>query len=554
MTRLLTMRNLMCSAALALLIGAAALASAQAAPADPVLQAMQAELERSKNQLRLEQMPRPYYIEYRIVDEDDYAMDVAFGALRAEQRQRTRVLRAVVRVGDYKQDSYFGTGEGTLEVAPLEDNVAALRHRIWLATDSAYKAAIESLTRKQAALKQFENEQGPDDFSREQPAVYLGPPARLEYDAAAWRATLKAVSALYRSDPELQELGARLLFRAQNRYFVNTEGTVLRQPSTVYAVIVSGSTQAADGMRLERAASTVVAAPRELPSADELRAATQKLIATLADLRKAPLAEDQYRGPVLIEPDVADAVVARLVGAAVLGRKPRPGTTSRTLGDYASSFKARVLPEFLSITDDPTQPNFGGRSLLGSYRYDDEGVAARAVPVVEKGELRNFLVGRQPIRDFPVSNGHGRSGAVQAPGPAFGNLFVRASEPLSAELLKRRLLDMCRDRGLAYGYRVESTGNGINPQLAYRVYVSDGHQELVRGAEFYQLDARALRSDLIAAGNEPKVDNRLENIGASVIAPALLFGELEIRRTSSARDKLPDYPAPALKSAAAIEK
>ncbi len=524
---------------------AASFTAAQTAPADPVLQAMQAELERSKAQLRLEQMERPYYIEYRIIDEDDYAADASFGALRAEQRQRGRILRAVVRVGDYKQDSYAaGSGDGTLELAPTEDNILALRHQIWLATDRAYKAAIESLSRKQAQLKQFENEKRPDDFSKEQPSQYLGPVAQLQFDAAAWRVTLKAASALYRADQEVQDMEARVLFRAQTRYFINSEGTVLRQPTTMYIVSVNASSQAGDGMRVDRAANFVVATPKELPSQADLRVATEKLIATLASLRKAPVAEDQYRGPVLLKADAATSIFARLVGGSVLGRQPRPGTTSRTVGEFASSYKSRVLPEFLNITDDPTIETFGGRTLLGSYHYDDEGVAAKAVGVVEKGELVNYLLGRQPIRDFPSSNGHGRSAGGQSPGPALGNLFIKSAPATSFAELKRKLIDMCKDRGLAYGYVVESTGNGFNPQVAYRVYVNDGHEELVRGAEFYQLDTRALRSDLIAAGDDPQVDNRMDQVGNSIIAPSLLFGELEIRKTSAARDKLPDYPAP----------
>jgi TldD protein len=530
-------------------------AAAQPAPAtsdvsqDPVLRAMKAEMERSKEQLRLETMQRPYYIEYNILDLEIYGAEAAFGAVRAEQRQHARLLRAVVRIGDYKQDSFFGAGEGSVDLVPVDDDVAALRQQLWLTTDRAYKAAIESLTRKQAALKQFEGEKLPDDFSREPVSQLIAPVAKLEYDPNAWSETLKSVSALFRKDTDLESLGAQILFRAQTHYFMNSEGSVIRRPETAYVVNVSGSTQAADGMRLDRGRSWVVATPRELPAANEVREATEKLIVTLQSLRAAPIVEDEYHGPVLLKADAASGIFAQLVGVSVQGRKPRPGTTSRTIGEYASSYKSRVLPDFLSVVDDPTATNFGGRSLLGSYPYDDEGVKARPVDLVQRGELVNYLLSRQPLRDFPNSNGHGRSPGPSPAVPAVGNLFVRTSQPQTFDALKQKLISICKDRGLEYGYLVESVGPGSNPNQLYRVWAKDGHQELVRGGEFNKLDVRALRNDIIAAGDDPNVDNRLEAVPVSVIAPSILFGELEIKRSSLGKEKLPDYPPPALKLA-----
>jgi hypothetical protein len=453
----------------------------------------------------------------------------------------------VVRVGDYKQDSSAGAGEGVLDLVPAEDDVMAIRHRIWLATDQAYKNAIESLTRKQAQLKQYENETMPDDFSHEKPVQSIGPLVKLEVDADRWRAALKSATALYRSDDSLEMLDARTSFRAQNKYLVNSEGTVLRQPELLYSVSVSASAQAPDGMRIQKGYTRTAKTPAELPSAEELRASTQKVLDLISQLRKAPLMEDQYRGPVLLAPDASDSVVARLIGAPVLGRRPRPGVTTRTTGDFASSWKQRVLPDFMDVTDDPTVERAAGRSLLGFYHYDDDGVEARPVKVIEHGILTNYLIGRQPIRDFPSSNGHGRGFATSGAAPAIGNLFVRSSAPLSFDELKKKLIAMCKDRDQPYGYLAQST-SGTRPEPLYRVYVSDGHQELVRGAEFFQFDARALRSDLVAAGSDEDVSNHLDGAPHSIIVGSMLFGELEIRKTPAGRDKLPDYPAPPVKS------
>src|SRR6202040_4167102 len=201
------------------------------------------------------------------------------------------------------------------------------------------------------------------------------------------------------------------------------------------------------------------------------------------------------RGPVLFAPDAATDVVASLVGTNVLGRKPQLGRPNRTVGAFATSFKTRVLPNFLSVVDDPTLRNFQGKSLVGTYEVDDDGVKAQPVTLVDGGTLINYLVGRQPIRDFPSSNGHGRAGAGTFPAPSLGVLVVKSSDTQSPEALKQRVIKMITEQGKPYGYRVETLGPGNTPRLLYRIY-PDGHEELVRGAVFNELDVRALRSDL----------------------------------------------------------
>jgi len=147
------------------------------AQADPVLQAMRVELERSKTQLKLEAVAAPYYIEYRVIDDDEYSAEAAFGALGNDLRSRFRFLRVVVRIGDYKQDSYFQQGEGSVNIMPLDDDPLALRHQLWIATDRAYKTAAESLTAKQSQLKQLTVDQPVDDFARAEPVQMAVRPA-----------------------------------------------------------------------------------------------------------------------------------------------------------------------------------------------------------------------------------------------------------------------------------------------------------------------------------------------------------------------------------------
>lgn len=519
-----------------------------AAKGDSLLEALLTELDRSKSQLKMDQVQPPYFIEYRVNDVEDYSAEAAFGALRESQHAHYRVLRVVVRIGDYKQDSFYTAGEGESTILPLDNDSVALRHQIWLATDDAYKAAGQALAEKQAELKRFTTDANPvDDFAKTPPLIAVEPTVSLKLDETSWKKTLEDVTNLYRQYPDVQSVSASARFSVVNEYLVNTEGTVTRCGKTTYSVQLNSSAQAADGMRLSRSPAYVVARMEELPSHDALMKDAKNMLDTIVALRQAPIVEEEYRGPVLFSADAADDIVASLIGQNVVGRKPALGRPNRTTGAFATSYKARVLPNFLSVVDDPTLKDFQGKSLVGSYMFDSEGVKAQPVNAIDKGTLTNYLIGRQPLRDFPASNGHGRAAAGMASAPNLGVLLLQSSEAQSPDDLKKKVMDMVKEQGKPYGYRVETLGQpGNSPRLLYRVYVNDGHEELVRGAVFSELDTRALRTGVIAAGNDPLVSNRPGGVPTSVISPSLLFDELEVKRADTSKDKLPEYPAPPL--------
>jgi hypothetical protein len=516
---------------------------------DPVLRAMVAELRRSQEKLQLGQLQRPYYIDYEVTEIQDYVVDATLGSLRNDQTNVGRAVRVVVRIGDYKQDSYFGEGTGAVDTMPLDNDEMALRHQLWLVTDRAYKAALSGLTEKQADLKNVVVETDLPDFSRERPVESVSDLSKLGANLGRWKELVRSTSDLFRADANLESSEALLHFRILNRYFVNTEGTVTRHGNATYSYYFDGSAQAADGMRLERSHGYIVGKPEELPKPEKVRNDAQQLINTFDALRKAPLVEDDYHGPVLFSADASTALIERLVAPNILGIRPEPGSPARTRGDFASYYKNRVLPDFLTVVDDPRPRTIDGLSLLGSYDVDDEGVKAEPITVIDKGVLTNYLQGREPIRDSLQSNGRGRTVMTGAPRPQISNLIVTASNGQPLEELKKKLIQMCKDQGRPYGYFVETTGVRLAPRLLWRIYTSDGHMELVRGAIFNQLDIRTLRSDIIAAGSDAYVYNRTEPLPSAIVAPSLLFDELEIQRANRTREKPPQYPAPPLSPA-----
>lgn len=518
------------------------------AASDPVLRALQAELARSKAQLKMDNVDSPFYIEYRVFDVEQLEASAAYGALRDQNRTRIRLIRAVVRLGDYKLDSFFNAGQGISDILPLDNDELAIRHQLWLATDQAYKRASEAFSNKKAMLKQLNIDQPVDDFAKAESAVSIGPLARLDVDPAKWTKMLESATGVYRNDPQIQSFQSNLNFTVISQYFVNTEGTITRHGSAHYQLVLSAGEQAGDGMRLERSPQFTANHIEELPSPDEFQKDALKLVEEMKTLREAPIVDEEYRGPVLFSNDAATDMFFELIVPNVLGRRPAPGRPARTVGAFASSWRARVLPDFLSVVDDPTLDTFAGHGLGGSYKVDDEGVPASPVTVVDKGTLVNYLIGRVPIRDFPVSNGHGRASGSGNTAPAPGNLFFRASKTSTREELKKQLLDECRNRGLKYGYFVDTLGPRLSPRMLYRVWTDDGHEELVRGAVFNELDIRALRSDLVAAGDDPLVSNRTGLPFMTIVSPSVMFDELEVKRADNTNEKLPDYPAPALTS------
>jgi len=545
-------RNFSPTTSLILLISCLCALSAPALAADTVssdvvLRALREEMDRSKDHLKLENVAAPYYIEYRVTELDQFEASAVFGALRNQQHVRGRLLRVVVRVGDYKQDSFFGAGEGSIDLIPSDDDLYAIRHRIWLATDRAYKAATEALSAKQAALKQLKVDEPVDDFATAPPVNSIEPLAHFStIDFTSWVHLLEEASARYRTDKDLENFESSLRFTVENRYFLNSEGTTARSGRAHYVVSIMGSTQASDGMLLRRSHADQGNDLKELPTREEFLKRTTQMLETLKLLRDAPVVDEEYRGPVLFSNDAAASIVTDLIEPNLLGKKPQLGENARTTGKWSSSYKSRVLPDFINVFDDPTISMISGQPLFGKYSLDDEGVKAQRVSLIQKGQLVSYLVGRQPIRDFTTSNGHGRAAAAAAPSPHPGNLILQSTDPRPDAELKTKLIELCKNRDLPYGLYVETMGPRLEPRLLYRVWTKDGHEELVRGGVFGDLDVRSFRSDLLATGTTPAVDDRSEPVWFSVVSPALLFDELQVKRTQSTKQKLPEYPAPPL--------
>src|SRR5579863_9251769 len=257
----------------------------EVAKGDVLLEALLTELDRSKDHLKMDGVKPPYYVEYRVEDVENYDAEAAFGALLNSQRQHIRVLRVVVRIGEYKQDSFYGPGMGGATILPLDDNPIALRRQIWLMTDEAYKSAADAYAEKLSVLKQFSADPNPiDDFAVAPVVTKVEPVVSMKLDEGAWKRTIQEMTDLFRKYPEVQMLSASARFSAVNQYFVNSEGTIVRNGRVNSSVTLNGAAQAADGMRLQRNPYWTEARAEDLPKREELLKETAKALDTLKAL------------------------------------------------------------------------------------------------------------------------------------------------------------------------------------------------------------------------------------------------------------------------------
>ena len=574
--------------ATALALGALAVAAtilAQAPASDPVIQAMQDELERSKK-MTLGGLEAPYFVEYAIDESENLAISASLGGLVSRRHDRFREPDVNVRVGDYSFDNTNYTGSGfnlgsryDLGRFPLEDSVPVLRRHLWLLTDSAYKSAVEALSRKRAALRNIQGDQL-HDFAHAEPVRHVREFQRLAIDEDAWTSKVRSLSALFAQYPDVKNSSVELESSSGGLTMVNTERTVVREPETVTFLRVRAIAQAPDGMTLRDAVTFHSLDPMRMPGDAELTRGVTALAENVVALAHAPKGED-YSGPVLFEGMAGAQLLAEVLGKNLaLSRRPvsdggRGGGISP--GELEGRIGARVLPDSFDVVDDPTQTAWRGRPLFGSYQVDREGVIPQPLHLVEKGVLKGYLLTRQPVRGFEGSNGRARiPGSYGASVAGMSNLFVSSSDTAAPAELKKKLIELCQARSKPYGIIVrkmdfpssasldearrmlggQQSGRPVSmPILVYKVF-PDGREELVRGMRFRGLNARSLK-DILAAGNDSAAFEFMDNpapfalIGGSgfaaevcVVAPSILIDDLELHPVEEEQPKLPVVSAP----------
>ncbi len=565
----------------------------QAQETPPLLRAMLAEIERSK-QLRLMGLA-PYYIEYTVEDQESTSVQASLGGILNARQNVIRMPLVGVRVGSPEMDQtnqiYSGIYSGSrydMETLPLDDNLDLIRQNLWLATDRTYKSAVESMSAKQQILKGTNVADPQPDFWKSEPVVNVTNGQRNKVDLNAWKSRTAQISKVFLNYPEVLASNAEFDALSSMSHHANTEGTKLRMGDYLTTMRIRAVGQAEDGTVVRDAACFMAFEDTKMKPVAEMEKAALAVAENVKALVKAPIGES-YTGPVLFEPEAAAQLFSQLLGDNVRNPRRPLSDPGRNVPFQPSEFDgkigSRILPDSFDVIDDPTQTAHEGHTLMGNYFIDTESVRPKPVQLVEKGVLKSFLRTRQPLKGFSESSGHARLGGnFGHKSAAIGNLFIKSRDTKPFAELKSQFVDLLKQRNKPYGILVrkmdypssgsvgdlqalfasyQQSGSTTRPLaplvLVYRVYAADGREELIRNVRLKNVSSRAMRDILAASTETTKFDFVNNNApfalmgwagylaAATIVSPGVLFEEMEIERIQDQTVKPPVTPAPPLR-------
>jgi TldD protein len=528
---------------------------------DPVMKVMQTELARASTELGKTDSG-PYFMSYTVYDQNLVVLVGAYGSLLTNASLQRRQADVVMRVGapgldnTHGQSRSTGMTSGTL---PIGDDQDAIARVLWELSDREYKRAAPAFlnVRTNTAVRAEEEDKSPD-FSKEAPETHLGnvtpPPA---FDRAAWGGEVSRLSGAFRKYPDVYFATVVLQVTDSNSRMVSSEGSAIESPSNSTRLIMEAQTRADDGMELLRVETFQAPSAGGLPSEADLTAKIAKMAEDLKALKNAPVAEP-YDGPALLSGRAAAVFFHEVLGHRLEGHRQRDEEEGQT---FTKKVGQEVLPTFLSVTDDPTVHEMAGMKLAGSYAFDDEGVPARRVEVIQNGILKNFLMSRMPIKDFAASNGHGRNQPGLMPTGRQGNLIVTSTQSVPEAEMRQKLIDEVKKQNKPYGLYFDDIQGGFTlttrslpqafqvlPVIVYKVYADGRPDELVRGVDIVGTPLAAL-TRIKLTGDQMHVFNGVcgaesGQVPVSAVAPAMLFSEMEVQKRQHSHDRPPILPPP----------
>ena len=538
---------------------------------DVVLTTMKSELNRAKTALAKSD-PAPYFLSYTVYDQDQILIAASYGGILSNSTNRRRTADVTMRVGTPQLDNTHGQSRGsgmTSGTLPLNDDTDAEARVLWELTDRAYKRAAPAyLNVKTNNAVQAEEEDKSPDFSKDAPQVHMDAKlTEVAFNRSAWEDEVRRLSGAFRNYAEVYYSTVVLQVSSSNSRTVTSEGTELAMPSATARLVMEAQTRADDGMDLLRVETFQAPAASGLPPEKELMGKIEKMAVDLKALRNAPVAEP-YDGPALLSGRAAAVFFHEVLGHRMEGHRQKDEEEGQT---FTKKVGQQVLPTFLSVVDDPTMKEIDGIKLAGTYSYDNEGVPAQRVQVIQDGILKNFLMSRMPIKNFDQSNGHGRNQPGLMPTGRQGNLIVTSTQKVPEAEMRQKLIDEVKKEGKPYGLYFDDIQGGFTltsrslpqafqvlPVIVYKVYPDGRPDELVRGVDIVGTPLAAL-TRIITTGDKEHVFNGVcgaesGSVPVSAVAPAMLFSEMEVQKRAHGHDRPPILPAPGLESAAASTK
>jgi predicted Zn-dependent protease len=536
-----------------------------------IISAMKEELNRSIEKLKMEDFESPYFISYWIKEEQSVSISGKFGSITSVADRTNRSVYVEVRVGDYKFDNTerkdrgydfgsFGLIPMSSYTVPLDNDEMAIRNVLWYLTDMKYKEALDNYLKKKGEKIFSVEEEQVDDFSKEDKHIFYGEKKELKLEKEKWIEIIKKISDYIGKINGLYESEMDLSAEKVLSYFVNSEGSEIVDEYVYYAIDISANAKADDGMSLRNFRTYKMTDYNEIPTYEKLKKDTEDMVTELFELKKAEEMKP-YTGPAILDPSVTGVIFHEAIGHRLEGERQKREESGQT---FKGKVGEKIIPEFLTVIDDPTLDKISGKSLFGHYEFDNEGIPATKVVLVENGVLKDYLLSRTPIKDFSNSNGHGRSDGSPYQGDPVGRMstiIVKSNREFSYNELKNKLIEECKKQGKPYGFIIKRATGGEtytqrggmqafkeSPVLVYTVDVNTGGEKLVRGVEIVGTPLASVNK-IIASSKELDVFNGYCGaesgiIPVSSVAPWVLTSEVELQKNSDRKSKPPMLPAP----------
>ncbi|HTC91343.1 MAG TPA: metallopeptidase TldD-related protein [Bryobacteraceae bacterium] len=529
-----------------------------AASAPSLLDILSDELQRNFTILKQKADPPPYYLDYTVTDDERQTLSATLGTIDSRDNQKRRFLDITLRVGTPQLDNYHAIDgkrgqykQG--EMIALDDVPDAIRRKVWLETDRMYKLAarrfIEIKSNQEVKVKAADSSA---DFSSEPPAVYQEPPPPIGNIDEEWTKRARKWSAEVSDSPDVLYSNVNLSAQRLSKYMVSTDGTRLLHGRNFVSLSIVARGKATDGMDLVALEDYQAADLAHLPPAAEIDAAAKRVGQNLANLVQAPAVEP-FVGPAILSGRASAVFFHEIFGHRIEGHRQKDESEGQT---FTKAVGTAVLPTFLSVVFDPTRKTLDGVDLNGYYTYDDEGVKARPVTVVENGILKTFLTSRSPIDGVDHSNGHGRRQPGLEAESRQSNLIVESKKQVSDQALRQMLIAEIKRQNKPYGlYFDEITGGytttqrrglqafTVIPLMVYRVFADGRPDELVRGVDIVGTPLSSF-AKILATSDKPQVFNgycgaESGQVPVSAASPAILVSEIEIQKKQHSQDRPP---------------
>ncbi|MBN2349293.1 MAG: TldD/PmbA family protein [Bacteroidales bacterium] len=535
---------------------------------DSLFTILKEELRREYDVLSIEENP-VYYIDYRVDEVNNSVIRASLGSLIRSDNSSARIISANLKVGDYDFDNTHKitnnimgmyTQEGHSGQLPIENNALAIQQILWRITNSAYEKALEAyVLAKESQTEDLKKSQIPD-FSKANPETYFEEPIPNDQkgiDKEYWETKLKEYTSLFIEDSSIFITEGYLTYSANRKYFVSSEGSSIVQNQNFCQLSFIWGLITNDGSPIPYQKTFSAFTPEGLPAHEEILAELMRIRELLVKLKNAPLA-DPFSGPAILSPAASGVFFHEIFGHRVEGHRFRNMIDSHTFKDKTGQ---RYLPDYINISFDPQADKYKNTDLFGSYKYDDQGVKAQKVDVIENGVLKGYLLSRSPISATHVSNGHGRAESGLQPVSRQSNMFVESKKSLSESELRKQLIKACKKQGKTYGYYFKNVIGGftqttryspnvfnITPIEVYRIFVDGRPDQLVRGVNLIGTPL-VMFSEIKGASENREVFNGIcgaesGQIPVSTISPALLVNKIETQRQPVIKVVLPILPQP----------